>query len=200
MKNKILSLCDYTGVWSQFYRDRAYDVIQVDIKYGDDVRLFEYPGEVHGIIAQPPCTHFTTSGSRWWDEKGEEAVIEGMQLVDACLRFVAVCDPDWWVLENPVGRLPNWIGPYEMTFQPHEYAGWLDNPEIEAYSKRTCLWGDFTKPEKKDVGDQLGTIDMSIVKKKLKETGMFEKVEFDKSMWRSITPVGFAKAFFYANP
>src|SRR5699024_685838 len=112
----ILSLCDYTGIWSKPYKDSGYDVRQIDILYGDDVRLLKYPGKVHGIIAQPPCTHFAVSGARWWKDKGEEAIIEGLQLVDACLRFVAVCDPEWWVLENPVGRLKDYIGPYQMTF------------------------------------------------------------------------------------
>lgn len=184
----ILSLCDYTGIWSQPYRAAGYDVRQVDIKDGGDVRLLEYPGHVHGIIAQPPCTHFAGSGARWWEGKGDAAIIEGLQVVDACLRFVAVCRPRWWVLENPVGRLKNWIGPHRMTFQPHEYAGWADDPDAEAYTKRTCLWGDFTPPEKRDVGDKLGSI-MHLL-----------PPGDDRAAKRSVTPTGFARAFFEANP
>jgi len=184
----ILSLCDYTGIWSKPYKDSGYDVRQIDILYGDDVRLLKYPGKVHGIIAQPPCTHFAVSGARWWKDKGEEAIIEGLQLVDACLRFVAVCDPEWWVLENPVGRLKDYIGPYQMTFQPHEYAGWADNPEEEAYTKRTCLYGDFTEPVKKDIGNQLGSIMHKI-------PGSSKQAQR-----RSVTPQGFSRAFFHANP
>ena len=188
-RKKILSLCDYTGTWCQPYREREseYDVIQIDIKHGDDIRLFEYPGKCHGIIAQPPCTHFAGSGARWWDQKGEGAIIEGMQIVDACLRFVAACDPEWWVLENPVGRLYRWIGDHQGTFQPHEYAGYADDPESEAYTKRTCLYGDFTWPEKKDVGNQLGSKMHAI------PPGP------DRAEKRSLTPQGFARAFFQAN-
>jgi len=185
---RILSLCDYTGIWSKPYRDAGYDVQQVDIKHGDDVRLLEYPGKLHGIIAQPPCTHFASSGARWWEDKGEEAILDGLQIVDACLRFVAVCDPVWWVLENPVGRLPTWIGDWRMTLQPHEYAGWADNPESEAYTKRTCLYGEFSEPEKRDVGNQLGSIMHTMSPSK------------DRSAKRSVTPSGFARAFFAANP
>lgn len=48
----ILSLCDYTGAWSQPYADAGYNVVRVDIKYGDDVRLFKLPDyPVHGILA-----------------------------------------------------------------------------------------------------------------------------------------------------
>lgn len=31
---KILSLCDYSGSWSQPYRDAGYEVIQVDLQWG----------------------------------------------------------------------------------------------------------------------------------------------------------------------
>lgn len=61
----ILSLCDYTGAWSDPYRDAGYDVIMVDLANGKDVRLLPYPtGRVHGILAAPPCTHFALSGTR----------------------------------------------------------------------------------------------------------------------------------------
>lgn len=185
----ILSLFDYSGNWSQPYRENGYNVIQVDMKIDNtDVRSMEHPGDVHGILAAPPCTHFCSSGARWWEEKGEEAVIEGMALVDAALRFVATCNPTWWCLENPVGRLPDYIGDWKMTFQPHEYAGWADDPESEAYTKRTCLWGDFEEPPKDDVGNQLGS--------KMAKYGPSD----DRSEKRSITPMGFARAFFQANP
>lgn len=188
MNKRILSLCDYSGIWSEPYREAGYDVVQVDLKHGDDIRLFEYPGDVHGIIAQPPCTHFAGSGARWWEGKGDEAIIEGMALVDACLHFVAVCNLEWWVLENPVGRLPNWIGPWKMTYQPHEYAGWADDPDAEGYTKRTCLYGDFNEPEKKDVGNIHGS-KMHLL-----------PPSDDRAELRSMTPTGFARAFFEANP
>lgn len=189
MRSKvILSLCDYTGIWSSPYREAGYEVIQVDIKHGDDIRLFEYPGEVHGIIAQPPCTHFAVSGARWWESKGTQPLLEGLALADACLRFVAVCKPKWWVLENPVGRLVHYIGPHRMTFQPHEYAGYADDPESEAYTKRTCLWGEFNEPVKKDVGNLLGS----------KMHNLAPGPE--RAAQRSVTPQGFSRAFFQANP
>jgi hypothetical protein len=191
MSRTILSLCDYTGTWSKPYRDAGYEVIQVDIKHGDDVRLFKYPGKVHGIIAQPPCQHFAGSGARWWKSKGDEALIEALALVDACLRFVTVCQPEWWVLENPVGRLIHYIGPWQMNFHPHEYAGWADDPGVEAYTKKTCLWGRFTTPEKKDVGDQRGSI--------ILDFSPTEDPE-ERRAARSVTPTGFARAFYEANP
>ena len=70
----ILSLCDFTGNWSRPYcadhqgaDSRKYLVRRVDIKKGEDVTNLPFIKgcEVHGIIAQPPCTEFAASGARW---------------------------------------------------------------------------------------------------------------------------------------
>ena len=185
----ILSLCDYTGVWCKPYRDAGYNVIQIDLQYGDDVRLFEYPGDVHGVIAQPPCTHFAGSGARWWKGKGEKALTEGLALVDACLRIIVTTNPKWWCLENPVGRLRKYIGAPTFIYQPYWYAGYADNPDEEAYTKRTCLWGDFNPPtDRKEIEPVLGSKMHLIPPSK------------ERANLRSKTPEGFAKAFYLSNP
>lgn len=184
----ILSLCDYSGIWSKPYRDDGYNVIQVDIDLGQDMRLLEHPGPVHGIIAQPPCTHLAASGARWWKQKGEEPLIEGLTLVDTCLRFVAMCQPDWWVLENPVGRLRKYIGEPVYRFQPHEYAALADDPKSEQYTKKTCLWGSFKIPPLAYKPNIIGSKMLQFPQSK------------DRARKRSMTPTGFAKAFYLANP
>lgn len=184
----ILSLCDYSGVWSKPYRDAGYNVIQVDLQHGQDVRLLQVPTvPIHGIIAQPPCTDFAASGAWKWEEKGKDPLLDSLSIVDACLAFVTLCNPAWWVMENPVGRLMRFRGKPKFTFQPHEYAGWLDD-NSEAYTKRTCLWGNFKIPEKKNIEPQKGSIMLN-----------FPPSE-DRGLLRSVTPTGFAKAFFAANP
>lgn len=192
----VLSLCDYTGTWSAPYREAGYQVIQVDIKHGKDVRLLKWPGRVHGILMAPPCTHFAVSGCQHWPRKGDDALIEGLQLVDACLRFVAICKPKWWVLENPIGRLPEYLGPYRMIFDPWEYAGWADKPIEEAYTKSTCLWGSFKSPKRRPLKPT-----------KFLATQNGKKVMSSSVVWakwsgakRSVTPSGFARAFCAANP
>ena len=98
----ILSLCDLTGNWSQPYLDAGYEVVRIDLQRGDDVRLLRYIDEpVHGILAAPPCTHFSRAGARWWSIKGDVEVLEGLAVVDACLRAVAIYRPTWWVIESP---------------------------------------------------------------------------------------------------
>lgn len=134
----ILSLCEISGEASRPYREAGYDVRMIDIQSGDDVRLLEYPGRVHGVMAFPPCTHFARSGAQYWKAKGEEALLEGLAVVDACLRIVTVTRPEWWMLENPVGRLQDYIGPPACKFNPCDFG--------DAWTKRTWLWGHFTPP------------------------------------------------------
>lgn len=131
----ILSLCDFSGSWSRPYAEAGYTVHQLDLKTTGDIRLFEYPGHVHGILAAPPCTHFAVSGARWWSEKTDADLLEALSVVDACLRLVTVCQPKWWAIENPVGRLTRWIGEPAMYFDPYEFG--------DPYTKKTGLWGRF---------------------------------------------------------
>ncbi len=177
----ILSLCDFTGEWSKPYRESGYHVVQIDLQRGDDVRLFhalKHP--VRGVLAAPPCTHFAGSGAKWWAEKGNEAVLEGLSVVDACMRIIAVHRPQWWVLENPVGRLNRWIGKPRMSFNPSDYG--------DPYTKKTLLWGDFCEPIKTPVAPTEGS--------KMHRL----PPSADRAALRSVTPSGFARAFFEANP
>lgn len=176
----ILSLCDLTGTWSQPYVDAGYEVRRVDLQAGLDARLLCFQGPIHGILAAPPCTMFAVSGARW--ARTDDEMREALAVVDACLRFVAVCHPRWWALENPVGTLGRWLGPPRYYFNPCDHG--------DPYTKKTCLWGDFTVPERAPVEPTEGS-------KMWRDYG-------GKSMRtknaRSATPPGFARAFFLANP
>jgi len=174
----ILDLCGGTGAWSKPYRDAGYDVRIID---GDlDVRLFrKLIRDVHGILAAPPCTHFAGSGARWWEEKGKNALLDGLSVVDACLRIVFISRPRFWCLENPVGRLNRYIGDPVMYFDPCDYG--------DPYTKKTVLWGNFNIPKKSPVKPTEGS-----------KMHLYPPSK-DRAALRSITPAGFAKAFFEAN-
>lgn len=174
----ILDLCGGTGSWSKPYKDAGYDVRLITLpEY--DVRLYTPPDNVYGILAAPPCTEFASSGARWWAVKGNNALLEGLSVVDACLRIIYTCKPVFWALENPVGRLVHYLGKPAIWFNPCDYG--------DPYTKKTGLWGNFNQPVKKPVKPTEGSKLHRIPPSK------------DRQKLRSITPPGFAKAFFEAN-
>lgn len=175
-KKVILDLCGGTGAWSRPYAESGdYDVLVVT--FPDDVRIvrrLSYP--VYGILAAPPCTVFAAAGNRW--KRTEREMIEGLSVVDACLRLIWVNRPKFWALENPRGKLIHYLGPPKLYFDPCDYG--------DPYTKKTLLWGEFNAPKKNRVEPTEGS------KIHLKYSGAQKKE-------RSITPTGFAKAFFEAN-
>lgn len=174
----IISICDFSGVWSKPYRDEGYAVFQIDLQLGQDVRLFKFPGHsIYGILAAPPCTVFCRPSSQFWDKWGDNGLRSGLAIVDACLRLVTICKPHFWALENPPGRLSEYLGPPTYSFQPWEFG----NP----WTKQTYLWGKFNIPVK--------TIVKPVIKNRTTSLSSTQKNK------RSETPSGFAKAFFKAN-
>ena len=141
MKGKIiLDLCGGTGAWSKPYKEAGYDVRVITLP-DNDVRLYEPPKNVYGILAAPPCTEF--SFAKHYHGKGnyKHDFVAGLSFVDACLRIIIISKPKFWVLENPKGYLRRWLGKPALTFDPYEYG--------DPYKKKTDLWGCFSLPEKK---------------------------------------------------
>lgn len=203
MKKKIiLHLCADIGSDSKPYKDAGYEVILV----GKDIGVENYhpPKDVYGIIANPPCTEFSTARS---NGKARDPK-EGMKLVRECLRIIGECAPVFWVIENPAtGELRNQLGKPKLVYQPYEYGS--------AWTKKTALWGNFNIPKKKytkweDVPKIEGLYTRpgrgkpSIAfshknhKRFIREWDCFE-VEDDMS-FRSLCSQKFAKAFLKANP
>ena len=178
----ILDLCGGSGAWSASYVEAGYDVRIIDpASGGPDVRVLEaLPCPVYGVLCAPPCTHLSGSGARWWAGKGEEALFEAMGVVDACLRVVTVSRPVFWALENPVGRLRRFLGDPRLIFDPCDYG--------DPWTKKTLLWGDFNLPVRSWVEPVQGS--------KMHLLGPSP----ERAALRSVTPAGFAKAFFLANP
>jgi len=191
----ILSLCDYTGVWSDPYKNSGYNVIQVDIAHEQDVRLMMLPEcPVHGILAAPPCTCFACSGNRW--KRSDAEMIDALSIVDACLRFVVMCRPNFWALENPVGKLRRYLGKPKFYFNPCDYGDFG-----EAYTKKTCLWGEFTPPQPRKQLTPIRKISGNHSQDLyLRSQGKKLGCNKNRARLRSVTPRGFAQAFFEANP
>ena len=181
----ILDLCGGTGSWSKPYADAGYDV-RIITWPENDVRLFQKPERpVYGILAAPPCDHFSVSGAQYWKQKDEDGrTLEAISIMDACMRIISVCNPEFWALESPVGRMKYYIGDPVMWFDPSDYG--------DPYTKKTGLWGVFNLPDKKPVEPIRSCSQGSWL---MQLGGKSEKTK----QLRSITPPGFASAFFKAN-
>jgi hypothetical protein len=172
---------------------------------------------VAGVLAAPPCTDFSVSGARWWADKDADGrTAASVEIVEDCLRVVDAAKPRFWVLENPVGRIAKLvprIGQALMTFHPSDFAGLAPDPDKEAYTKRTCLWGQFNPDLATAARRLLPEGEIARAPVMIEKVNAKGKVLRGSWMWanlggksertkelRSMTPIGFSRAFAAANP
>lgn len=231
----IISMFDTSLEWCWPYIEAGYEVYPFDIKNGFDITEFSVGyfvenwniSDVRGVLSAPPCTDFTCSGNQHWNYKdiiGQ--TYDSVELVMQVLRVVDYFDPDWWVIENPKGRLRKEVRRHSgfdigdpWYFHPHQFAGRADldwnrkrlkeeplktfakrfNRKQrqafieERYTKHTGLWGEFNKPELD------GKTPVRFCKQGSWLQMLGGKSETTKEL-RSVTPTGFSRAFFEANP
>lgn len=199
----LLSLYDYSGNWAYPFFCGGWNVIQWDVKHiadyystFSDIRdasadffyehIFDNYGTVDGILIAQPCTEFAVSGARWFAEKDADGRTEAaIELVKISLKIVDLCMPDFWALEQPITRLHKLVpevGQPKMYFNPCDFG--------DPYTKKTTLFGDFNTELIKN------PVDPTEGSKMHKKYG--GKSDRTKEL-RSITPPGFAKAFYEAN-
>ncbi|MBA7643188.1 hypothetical protein ES703_50907 [subsurface metagenome] len=179
----ILDLCGGSGAWSKPYKDAGYDVRLVTLP-DRDVKDYIPPENVYGILAAPPCTMFSFARTR---AKTPRNFYQAIDTVKACLNIIWRCrcaaPVEFWALENPEGYLRQFLGRPANRYKHCEFG----HPS----GKIVCLWGYFKPP----------------IKHKRKKSFSRDKHGMSRwynkhrsSAWRSITPAGFAQAFFQANP
>jgi len=182
----ILDLCGGTGAWSKPYRDNGYDVRLITLP-DYDVRYYQPPSNVYGILAAPPCNEFSFART---NRPIPTDFRSGLEIVYACRRIIdeAIClqwdnhtifNFKFWVLENPRGYLTRFLGKPIFEFDPSDFG--------DMYNKRTYLWGYFNIPKKKGKG--------------LVIPNYIQKMppSQNRSELRAVTPPGFARAFYEAN-
>jgi hypothetical protein len=153
------------------------------------------------ILAAPPCTDFASSGARWWSDKDNDGRTDAsVQIVHDILDIIDLVEPTVWALENPVGRIASLVpalDKWKLIFNPCDYAGFADDPDSEAYTKKTCIWGRFN-----------ADLPTSPVEPVMYERGgkrgswMWANLGGNSARTkelRSNTPTGFSRAFFRAN-
>lgn len=200
---KVLSLFDLSGEWSSPWA-REFDVICVDTQRDplhDVLKLRPEKFEnVAVVLAAPPCTHFTVASSRLWKTyDGDGRTAASVALVEATMRLIKAWNPAIWAVENPVaGRLPRLvpeIGETSWKFHPWMYAGWADDPQTEAVSKATRIWGNATRPEERPIQ----RVDACLGHGKRQTAISWMSPGPERANRRAKTPTGFSRAFFAAN-
>ena len=197
----ILHLCADIGSDSKPYTDAGYDVRMIGQEIG--VENYQPPDNVYGIIANPVCTEFSIASG--FHKEGD--YVEGMKLVNECLRIIGQCDPVFWVVENPAsGRLKKFLGQPAMTYEPWMFGS--------PWTKRTALWGKFNKPQKRyDSWEEVPKNEKLYIrpgrpkpsmaflhKSAIQHIPEFADFSVDSDMaFRSLCSQGFAGAFLEAN-
>ena len=203
-KKIILHLCADIGSDSIYYQlDDDYEVIKVGKEIG--VENYIPPKNVYGVIANPPCTEFSTA--KCFTHVGD--LEKGMELVEHCIRIIKECNPKWYVIENPArGRLKERIGSPVAIYQPWQYGS--------PWTKQTALWGQFNMPEPiYRVWNNVTKIDSLYIRPGRKKPALVylhksavdlipemqwakEYIKCDADI-RSMCSNGFAKAFYESN-
>lgn len=213
----ILDLCGGTGSWSRPYKDAGYivhiitlpefdlhdtvfnyDTREIYFFRKDRSKLTILAKNVYGILAAPTCTMFSMARTK---AKTPRDLAGAMELVKSCLSIIFFCQLDgrrlnFWALENPKARLRWFLGKPAMTFQPFEFG--------DPHSKKTDIWGNFNTNLKKNIVE----LNKQQIKQSQLNSRQLPKLPEDyvlpndfsrRAAQRSITPQGFAEAFFRAN-
>lgn len=129
----ILHLCADIGSDSYPYQlDLNYEVIKI----GKEIGVENYSPDrlIHGIIANPVCTQFSTADG--FDKKKDP----DLTMLNHCKRIILESQPNWWVIENPFnGTMKNYMGKPDFVYQPWQFGS--------PWTKKTALWGNFNKPK-----------------------------------------------------
>lgn len=174
----ILDLYGGTGAWSKPYAEAGYDVRVITLPELDTMTYIP-PHNVYGILAACPCEIIGNASAHLWAKRESDLIILHCAFVTRTLLIVNRTRPIFWVIENPPGKMKLLLGKPQYKIQPYEFG--------DDYTKLTYLWGNFIPPMKKYTDS------------KTKQTDYIEGINKNRKVARSITPVGFAQAFFEAN-
>lgn len=208
----ILDLCGGTGAWSHPYKERGYTVFNITLPDYDvnlahlderqPEKYFIFSGlnefavtieNIYGIFAAPPCTMFSLARTT---AKTPRDLDKAMDTVKSCMYIIWECrlrtKLAFWAMENPKGLLRQFMGKPAFEFDASEFS--------EDYNKHTDIWGYFNTPNKICDYKRYPSTDKNtrklpdIPKEYVRDPNMSTV-----AIKRSITPAGFAGAFFAAN-
>jgi site-specific DNA-cytosine methylase len=226
----ILDLCGGSGSWSKPYKEAGYDVRLITLPdynvehvvFSDDYMVFDKQTysvndmavrykDVYGILAAPPCTEYSVLNRDKYNnrelfldfDKYKNTV--NTDVLNACLKIIEKCEPVFYAIENPCGLMRKYMGKPQLSFQPYQYG--------DGWTKKTDIWGKFNIPKTTHTWETCPKLNLytrpnrerpSIAflhKSAISLIPQFAGIEVNTdAALRAITPPGFAKAFFEANP
>ena len=143
---RVLIAYEFSGVVRRAFRERGHDAWSCDLLPSEDDSEFHIQGDVLNywngrfnvlnchwdlMIAHPPCTYFASAGLQYLKiqsgrlEKQKESADFVAELWQSNIQKICI--------ENPVGQLPKFIGPYSQIIRMWQF-GHSDA------QKPTCLW------------------------------------------------------------
>ena len=160
---RVLDLFSGLNGWGDPFREAGHEVFAIDVDSRFDADAYLDIGDVAAVLeaipwrpdvvfASPPCNSFSTgSMGKMWQHgshpspkrserhpDGHPIAIEGMRLVLATVRIIAVLRPDYWVIENPRGRLRS----LDLLAGVPRRTVWYCRLGLDR-AKPTDLWGRF---------------------------------------------------------
>ncbi len=141
---RVLVACEFSGIVREAFRRRGHDAKSLDLEpemitesrpwgegnhYQCDIqsRAPEWFSQFDLIVAHPPCTHLSSSGARWFAQKGDKQ----QKAIDFVL-WVAALPCVQIAIENPIGVLSTkWRKP-DQIIHPWQFG--------HGETKATCLW------------------------------------------------------------
>jgi len=225
----ILDLCGGTGSWSKPYKEAGYDVRLVTLPKTDVRTYVPPENVYGILAAPPCTmfSFARTNAKKPRDlREGMEIVRVCLDIIWKVMEVQQETGKktiplQFWALENPYhGFLKKFLGKPAFTFDPWALG--------DGYQKRTALWGHFNEPKKNPIpmtdkmkelaktnsylhtmksGTNRGKPPSIWAEKDLIKFDMLASKDihseafgvWDRQARRSITPAGFAKAFFEAN-
>jgi len=135
---KVLVACEYSGIVRDAFTAKGHDAMSCDLLptdspgshyQGSVFDVIDYPWDL--MIAHPPCTHLSVSGSRHFESKRidgrqQAAVSFFMQLVRLASHIPMTA------IENPVCIMSSLYRKPDQIIQPWQFG--------HGETKATCLW------------------------------------------------------------
>jgi len=144
----VLDLFAGLGGFSAAFRDsEQWNVTTVEIeeKFDPDIqadvfdlRPSDFETEFGVVLASPPCTRLGKMAmcNGYFDgtDPQTDDAADHVALAYHTLGLIRGLNPEWWFMENPPGRMKDFLGRPAGTVTYCQYG--------KAYMKRTHLWGD----------------------------------------------------------